>query len=87
MYIITTGNLSSPQKNVISPFFDASGNKNIGATIRIGQEIQCLPYAGFLLLYSQIRLAALNEVTLVEQYDGPLTLFTASFRASCNRWS
>ena len=26
------------EKN-ISPFFDASGNKNIGATIRIGQEI------------------------------------------------
>ena len=30
------------------PFFDASGNKNIGATIRIAREIQCLPYAGFL---------------------------------------
>ena len=26
----------------------ASGNKNIGATIRIGREIWCLPYAGFL---------------------------------------
>ena len=25
------------QKNAISPFFDASGNKNIGAIIRIGQ--------------------------------------------------
>ena len=37
------------QNNAISPFFDASGNKNIGATIRIGQEIPCLPYAGFLL--------------------------------------
>ena len=35
-------------KNLVSaPFLDASGNKNIGATIRIGQEIQCLPYAGF----------------------------------------
>ena len=32
----------------ISPLFDASGNKNIGATIRIGREIWCLPYAGFL---------------------------------------
>ena len=34
-------------KNAISPFFDASGNKNIGTTIPIGQEIRCLPYAGF----------------------------------------
>ena len=25
-----------PKKNYISPFFDASGKKNIGATIRIG---------------------------------------------------
>ena len=32
----------------ISPFFDANGNKNIGATISIDQEIWCLPYAGFL---------------------------------------
>ena len=30
-------------QNAISPFFDASKNKNIGATIRIGREIQCLP--------------------------------------------
>ena len=28
--------------------FSASGNKNIGATIRIGQEILCLPCAGIL---------------------------------------
>ena len=33
----------------ISPFFDASGNKNIGATIRISQEILCLLYAEFFL--------------------------------------
>ena len=33
----------------ISPFFDASGNINIGASIRIGREIWCLPYAGFFL--------------------------------------
>ena len=32
------------RKNAISPFFGASGNKNIGATIRIGREFQCLPY-------------------------------------------
>ena len=30
------------------PFCDASGNKNIGTSIPIGQEIRCLPYAGFL---------------------------------------
>ena len=35
------------QKNPISPFFEASENNNIGATIRIGREIRCLPYAGF----------------------------------------
>ena len=35
------------EKIAISPFFDASGNKNIGATITIRQEIRCLPYAGF----------------------------------------
>ena len=34
----------------LSPFFDASRNKNIGATIRIGQDIPCLPYAGFFIL-------------------------------------
>ena len=28
-------------------FFDASKNKNIVATIRIGREIWCLPYAEF----------------------------------------
>ena len=31
------------------PFFDASGSKNSGATILIGQEIWCLSYAGFLV--------------------------------------
>ena len=30
----------------------SSDKKNIGATIRINQEIQCLPYAGFLCLFS-----------------------------------
>jgi hypothetical protein len=32
---------------LLAPFLDARGNKNIGATIRIGQEIWCLPYEGF----------------------------------------
>ena len=36
------------KKNAINPFFDASGNENVGTTIIIGREIQCLPYAGFL---------------------------------------
>ena len=43
-------NLEPGVKNIIvaiSPFFYARGNKNIGATICIGQEILCLPYAGF----------------------------------------
>ena len=30
-----------------NPFFDASGNQNIGATICIGRDIWCLPNAGF----------------------------------------
>ena len=41
------------QKNAINPFFDASEYKNIGATIRIGQEIWCLLYAGFLIYKAQ----------------------------------
>ena len=38
------------QKNPISPFFEARGNKNIDATIRIGREIRCLPFAGFFFI-------------------------------------
>ena len=34
------------KKNAIGLFLDASGNKNIGATLRIGREIWCLQYAG-----------------------------------------
>ena len=41
--------LAGEEKNAISPFFDGSRNKNIGDTIRIGREIWCLPYAGFIL--------------------------------------
>ena len=40
------------KKNAISPFLDASGNKNNGATIHIGREICSLPYAGFFLWFS-----------------------------------
>ena len=56
--------------NAISPFYDASRNKNIVATIRIGQEIWCLPNAGFFIegLYFLIvclRLAPLNNTIRV----------------------
>ena len=37
------------KKKAISTLFDASGNKNISATIRIAREVRCLPYAGFFL--------------------------------------
>ena len=37
-----------------APFFDASGNKNIGAIIRISREIWCPPYAGFLAILSTV---------------------------------
>ena len=36
----------------MSPFFNASGDQNIGATIRIGQEILCFPYAFFFFFFS-----------------------------------
>ena len=39
------------KKNAFSFFLEASGNKNIGTTIRIGREIECFPYAGFLLKF------------------------------------
>jgi hypothetical protein len=45
------------KKNATSPFFDASGNRNIGATIRIRLEIWCLPYAGFFILLSVVSTA------------------------------
>ena len=37
------------KKKCYQPFFDASGNKNNCASISIGREIRCLPYAGFFL--------------------------------------
>ena len=43
------GDRAGGKKNDISPYFDGSGNKNIGATLRIGREIRCLPYEGFFL--------------------------------------
>ena len=54
MYIITTSSVPHPfapppppKKNPISPFFDFSGNKILMLLFRIGQEIRCLPCAGF----------------------------------------
>ena len=34
-------------KNIYQPFCRRQRKTNIGDTIRIGQEIRCLPYAGF----------------------------------------
>ena len=46
----------------------AAQNRNffcIGATIRIGREILCLPYAGiFLILYQKLKKQGDNEVNL-----------------------
>ena len=42
------------KKNAISPFGDAREKKSIGATIRIGREIGCLPYAGFFVKVSVV---------------------------------
>ena len=50
------------QKNGISPFFDASGKINIGATIRIGWEIRCFPYAGFLKAYNDHVNTVLSQI-------------------------
>ena len=36
-----------PQKQCYQPLLGTSGYKNIGATIRIGREIRCLPYVEF----------------------------------------
>ena len=40
--------IGQPPLPLISPFNDASKKKSIGATIRIGLEILCLPYTVFL---------------------------------------
>ena len=37
------------EKNTVSPFCRHQKKTNLGATIRIGQESRCLPYAGFFL--------------------------------------
>jgi hypothetical protein len=52
-------------RNAITPFFDASGPKNICATISIGREIWCLPCAGFFL--------SLNWSEFTEWPDLPFT--------------
>ena len=42
------GGREKKKKMMSAPFVDASAKKYLGATICIGREIQCLPYAGFL---------------------------------------
>ena len=46
-----TPSLFFDKKNAVIPNFYDSGKKIIGATIRIGREIRCLPYAGFYHTY------------------------------------
>ena len=59
----------------ISPFFDSSGNKNIGATICIGCKILCLQYAGFFAKHKEgenkriFESQALVEMLLDFQYN------------------
>ena len=59
------------KKNVIRPVFDTSRNQNIGATIRIGREIWCLPYVGFVFIY----LGLIYARTM-----GPLRIYTIFHR-------
>ena len=41
------------KKLLLASFLTPAETKNIGATIRISQEIWCLPYAGFFLHYER----------------------------------
>ena len=61
----------SNKKNPIGPFFDASG-----ATICIGREVRCLPYAGFLMLipndviYILVMQEVVHNIYLMLTYKG-----------------
>ena len=46
-YYIKTRRGNPVNKMLSAPFLTPAETKNTGATIRIGQEIWCLPYAGF----------------------------------------
>ena len=46
--------LQSPKKELVFPFLSIYVSFGIGATICIGQEIQCLPYARFFVFTLQI---------------------------------
>ena len=48
---------------MLSALFDASGYKNIGATICIGREIRCLPYAGCFLIYMIWKIVKYKELS------------------------
>ena len=64
-------NRPTGKKNVFRPVFDASRNQNICATIRIGREIRCLPYMGFVFIY----LGCIYARTL-----GPLRIYSIFHR-------
>jgi hypothetical protein len=48
-YILTLGALLTYYLANTSHTITSQASRRIGATIRIGQEIQCLPYAGFFM--------------------------------------
>ena len=56
-------NWDPPQKNIKKNL----KNYGIGATIRIGREIQCLPYTGFLFIQSQRRFDNFFTLSFSEQ--------------------
>ena len=69
----------------IRTFFNASGNKNIGATIRIGWEIWCLLYAGFFDLRQQADLC--SKTILVTQRSWNFTIISLFQDPSLHGWS
>ena len=64
----------------------------IGATIRIGREMLCLPYAGFLkegnVFFLQIRphwlLTTKSSILMYSAGIEPVTLVTAKLRSNCS---
>ena len=62
--IANSGRGKVRKKKNISPFLDASGNKNIGASIRIGQEIWFLQYAGFFLVLFWVNVTFFSDFLL-----------------------
>ena len=52
------------------PVHPGPAEKSIGATMRNGQEIQCLPYVGFLLLYISKIFFSLTKFLTDGQMEG-----------------